>query len=60
MAHLRLTLLLAAALAAAACDRQPDSTHSSLTVKLPPARPAAPRPAFTFRAQQPPAKPIRA
>jgi hypothetical protein len=60
MADLRLMLLLATALVAAACDRQPDSTRSSITVKLPPARPAAPRPAFTFRAQQPPAKPIRA
>jgi hypothetical protein len=60
MADLRLMLLLATALVAAACDRQPNPTRSSITGKLPPARPAAPRPAFTFRAQQPPAKPIRA
>ena len=60
MADLRLTLLLAAALVLAACDRQPDIAQASVTVRLPPARPAAPQPAFTFDGKQPQAKPIPA
>jgi hypothetical protein len=57
MADLRLTLLLAGALTSAACDRQPKPPQGSVTVKLPPARPAEPRPAFTFGGQPPKSKP---
>jgi len=60
MADLRLTLLLAGAVTCAACDRQPRSPQASVTVKLPPARPATPRPAFNFGSRQPQAKPIPA
>jgi len=50
-APLRL-LLLAVALFTGACDRQP--RQPSVTVKLPPARPAPPRPAFSFREHRSP------
>jgi hypothetical protein len=49
--------LTALALAASACDRLPQRFHgrgapSSVTVKLPPARPATPAPGFAFDAPQ--------
>jgi len=50
MARSELTLLSAAiALAATGCDRMEKSHQSAVTVKLPPARPHVPMPAFTFR-----------
>lgn len=51
MARSELRLLLAAAaVAAGSCDGHRDETgHGSITVKLPPARPQAPAPAFRFK-----------
>lgn len=48
MADLRLSaLLVALALAPAACNKLPqDNPKSSVTIKLPPARPARPAPGF--------------
>ncbi|HVI05839.1 MAG TPA: hypothetical protein VM711_07080 [Sphingomicrobium sp.] len=48
-------VLIVLALAASACDaRQEDAGQGSVTVKLPPARPYAPQPAFTFNSQNKP------
>jgi hypothetical protein len=43
-----LTLLIAAATAAAACNRADEATAATITVQLPPARPHLPKPAFSF------------
>jgi len=44
-----MSLAAVVALAAPGCDRMEKSTQSAVTVKLPPARPHVPMPAFTFR-----------
>ena len=50
MARSQLTLLVAAlAISATGCDRLEKTSYSAVTVKLPPARPHVPMPAFTFR-----------
>ena len=43
-----LTLLFAAAIGAAACNRADQATAATITVQLPPARPHIPQPAFSF------------
>jgi hypothetical protein len=50
MVHPQLkALLIGLALVTGACDARADETsRSSITVKLPPARQAVPRPAFSF------------
>jgi hypothetical protein len=59
MANLKLSAaaLTALALASSACDRLPQrfarrAAPGSVTVKLPPARPATPAPGFAFDAPQ--------
>jgi hypothetical protein len=48
--HFRL-LLIAPALVSGACDRSPQANaQGSITVELPPARPATPRPGFSLKA----------
>jgi len=49
MARFRLSLLPVLALLATGCDRQPTAPQASVTVRLPPARPAPARPAFPFK-----------
>jgi hypothetical protein len=43
--------ILAICLACAACDAKPREDRSSVTVKLPPARPYTPEPSFSFGKQ---------
>ncbi len=52
-------VLIVLALAASACDaRHDDAGQGSVTVKLPPARPYAAQPAFTFNSQNKPPREI--
>ncbi len=51
-------LLIAMALVPAACDgRRDNATRSSVTVTLPPARPATPSPGFTIESSSKVAEP---
>ncbi len=47
--------LVGAAITAGACDgRMPRAQHGSITVRLPPPRPAASTPGFSFATSKPP------
>ena len=61
MAHPKLRLVLAAlALLASACDAGRDTVaQGSVTVKLPPARPHSPEPAFSFDPSATPRRPTQ-